>query len=59
MLPEKARFSCMDEMFIVFDRLKERFTHPPVLAFPDSDAAFLVETDASSVAVEAVLAQKR
>lgn len=40
-------------------KLKEQITEPPVLASPNFESPFIVSTDASSVAVEAVLAEKR
>ena len=42
-----------------FLALKEKLTSPPVLAFPNFDVPFIVETDASSVAIGAALAQKK
>ena len=41
-----------------FEELKKKLTSPPVLTFPDFEKSFVVETDASSVAVGAVLAQR-
>lgn len=42
-----------------FNSLKDAMTCPPVLSFPDFDKAFVVETDASAVAIGAVFAQKK
>ena len=42
-----------------FEGLKVTLTSLPVLAFSDFDQPFVVETDLSSVAVGAVLAQRR
>ena len=41
-----------------FDELRIKFTSPPVLAYPDFEKPFVVETDASSVSVGAVVVQK-
>ena len=42
-----------------FEGLKVKLNSPSVLAFPDFDQPFFVETDASSVVVGAVLAQRK
>lgn len=41
-----------------FETLKLNFTNPPVLAFPDFQRMFSVETDASDTEVEEILLQK-
>ncbi|XP_069502712.1 uncharacterized protein [Ambystoma mexicanum] len=41
-----------------FQQLKAAFTSAPVLRHPDLNQPFLVETDASSYALEAVLSQR-
>ena len=46
-------------MRTAFRELKQRVTSPPLLALPKFDEPFVVETDASNVAVGAVLAQKK
>lgn len=55
----KAKFSWSAEMETALDTLKKAMTSPPVLTFLDFEQAFLVETDASSVAIGAVLAQRK
>ena len=42
-----------------FEGLRQKLTTPPLLPLLDIDVPFVVETDASSVAVGAVLAQKK
>ena len=54
----KNTFKWNDEMEEAFNKLKERLCSPPILAYPNYEKQFFVETDASSVAVGAVLAQK-
>ena len=55
----KSPFGWTEEACEAFLRLKEALTTAPVLAFPDFDLPFIVDTDASSRAVGAVLAQKQ
>ena len=42
-----------------FEEFKQKLKTTPLLALPDFDFLFVVETDASSVAVGAVLVQKK
>ena len=54
-----GRLKRTEEMQQAFDELRIKLTSPPVLAYPDFGKLFVVETDASSVSVGAVLAQKK
>lgn len=58
MTSSKISFSWDKEMDKAFHLLKISLSSPPVLAFPNFEKPFGVETDASSVAVGAVLTQK-
>lgn len=51
-------FKWGDEQELAFKTLKQLFTQKPVLLQPDLSKPFRVETDASTVAVGAVLSQK-
>ena len=53
------RFEWTWEMRAAFECLKEKLTTPPVPTFPNFEEPFVVETDASSVCLGAVLAQKK
>ena len=48
-------FKWKESQQTVFDMLKQRFTTAPILAFPDIDKQFHLETDASDFATGAVL----
>jgi len=53
-----AKFTWGEEQQTSFDLLKEAIMQPPVLAMPDFGRKFILQTDASSVAVAAVLSQE-
>ncbi len=46
-----------DEQEDAFIKLKEALCKAPVLAYPDPDLPYVVETDASNLAIGAVLSQ--
>ena len=46
------------EAEVSFKKLKEAITTAPVLAYPDPKHPFVLDTDASGVAIEAVLSQR-
>ena len=48
-------FEWKDPQQTAFDTLKRRFTTAPILAFPDIDKQFCLETDASDFATGTVL----
>lgn len=51
-------FKVTDDMSTTFQDLEEKLHSPPVLRFPDFEAPFLTEMDASSVGVRVILSQK-
>ena len=58
MLTRKNReFSWGPSQQEAFDRLKEKLCTPPVLAYPNFKLPFILTTDASKIAVAAVLSQ--
>lgn len=54
----KSRFVWSKSTQDVFDYLKKLFTSAPILITPDPKRQFIVEVDASDVAVGAVLLQR-
>ncbi|MEW8486026.1 MAG: RNase H-like domain-containing protein, partial [Candidatus Thiodiazotropha sp.] len=55
---KKAKFECGPEQETAFNRLKNCLIQPPILSFPlESGGSFLLDTDASGVAIGSVLSQ--
>lgn len=52
-----TKFTWNKESSLAFTELKEKITSAPVLGLPDFSKLFIVETDASAVAIGAVLSQ--
>ncbi|KAK3514290.1 hypothetical protein QTP70_012912 [Hemibagrus guttatus] len=52
------RLACTDQARAAFQRLKDSFTMAPILCHPDPDRPFVVEVDASSSGLGAVLSQR-
>ncbi len=52
------RFGWSEDCAAAFRQLKAALIHAPVLAYPDPNQPFLVDTDASNVGVGAVLSQR-
>ena len=54
---KESRFSWAEPCQTAFDKLKQKLTSAPVLAFPTRDGIFVLDTDASDLAIGAVLSQ--
>ncbi|KAL0180019.1 hypothetical protein M9458_025461, partial [Cirrhinus mrigala] len=54
-----SRLTWSQSALQAFDELRRRFTTAPVLHHPDPDSPFVVEVDASSTGVGAVLSQRQ
>jgi hypothetical protein len=57
LLRKNEKFDWNSESQTVFEKLKQALSSPPILAFPDFTRPFTVYTDASDIAVGAVLSQ--
>jgi hypothetical protein len=58
LLKKDTAWDFNDECRKTFEMLKKKFTEEPVLAMPDADRPFQIESDTSKYASGAVLAQK-
>jgi hypothetical protein len=58
LLKKEERFQWSEECEDGFKQIINALTHPPVLIYPDFSKEFVLETDASTVGLGAVLAQK-
>ena len=58
MLEKDKAFIWTDEGKRAFTEIKHFLTNPPILAYPDFSAIFILDTDASDLGVGAVLSQK-
>ena len=55
---KSTKFLWTQECQNAFQKLKEKFTEAPILAFPHFDAPFILYTDASDYGIGSVLSQK-
>ena len=53
----KRQFQWTEECQAAFEELRHRLTTSPVLAYPDFEKSFILDTDASDVGIGAVLSQ--
>ena len=53
----KSSFTWTEETQETFEKLKKHLSSTPILAFPDVEEPFILNTDANSTAMGAVLAQ--
>ena len=58
MLEKDKAFIWTDEGKRAFTEIKHFLTNPPILAYPDFFATFILHTDASDLGIGAVLSQK-
>ena len=59
-LRKGKKINCKDEKYVEsFNKLKEIIVNAPILAYPDFNQQFHINTDASNVAIGAVLSQNK
>jgi len=56
-LRKNVKFNWSTETQSAFDNIKSRFSSAPVLAYPNRELPFMVETDSSNFAIGAILSQ--
>ena len=57
LLKKNVKFIWSKETQDAFDNIKSRFSSAPVLAYPNRELPFMVETDSSNFAIGAILSQ--
>jgi len=57
LLRKNTKFTWSSETQKSFDEIKSKFSSSPVLAYPDREIPFMVETDSSNFAIGAILSQ--
>ena len=54
---KRTKFHWTPEHQVAFDKLKKLLTSAPILAYPDNNSEFILDTDASNTGIGAVLSQ--
>lgn len=57
LLKKNAKFEHTPDFIEAFEKCKELLINPPILQYPDFDQPFILTTDASNIALGAVLSQ--
>lgn len=58
LLRKNIKFDWNEECSAAFEELKKKLTTPPILAHPNFDLPFIIQSDASNYAIGSVLMQK-